>query len=353
MGNHTETDWPADAFSAVAHLGIKAHPHLLIIGAGPAGCATALRARQLGLSVTIVEAHRVPRPTPGETLHPGIEVIFEQLGIAGAVRNAGFHRHAGIWYESAGRREFAAYGSDETGPWLGFQAERIKLTQILWDTVRDRGAELILGHRVVSIGRGGDGNVLETDQGIRFRTPWVVDSTGRSSWLANALGTAVDYVSAPKVVTYGWCRNARLPDTNPVFQTCIDGWYWQAPLADGRVAWARLRNLVEHETTDRGAANSPESDKTLPGIDMTWRISQAVAGPGYFLTGDAAVLLDPSSSHGVLRAMMSGVLCAHVIGQVERRQISEANAARMYDDWLTGQFQHDVQQIRLMHASPT
>src|SRR6185295_6330859 len=46
---------------------------LLILGAGPAGCAAAMQARRAGLDVLLLDSSERPRPTPGETLHPGIE----------------------------------------------------------------------------------------------------------------------------------------------------------------------------------------------------------------------------------------------------------------------------------------
>ena len=52
---------------------------LLIIGAGPAGCAAAISARRRGLTVMMLEASAQPRRVPGETLHPGIEPLFARL----------------------------------------------------------------------------------------------------------------------------------------------------------------------------------------------------------------------------------------------------------------------------------
>ena len=53
---------------------------ILILGSGPAGCAAAITARRAGLTVLVVEAAARRKSEPGETLHPGIEPIFERLG---------------------------------------------------------------------------------------------------------------------------------------------------------------------------------------------------------------------------------------------------------------------------------
>jgi 2-polyprenyl-6-methoxyphenol hydroxylase-like FAD-dependent oxidoreductase len=115
---------------------------LLIVGAGPAGCAAAIAARRAGLRVAILETSARPLPTPGETLHPDTEPIFERLGVRQAVLAARFHRHRGVWIEWNAPRCFEAYGEDASGPWLGFQADRQKLNEILLAAALDLGAEL-------------------------------------------------------------------------------------------------------------------------------------------------------------------------------------------------------------------
>ncbi|MBJ8205870.1 FAD-dependent oxidoreductase, partial [Bacillus cereus] len=51
------------------------------------------------------------------------------------------------------------------------------------------------------------------------------------------------------------------------------------------------------------------------GADVTWRAISQPGGAGYFLVGDAAAVLDPASSHGVLKAIMSGMMAAHSLAQ--------------------------------------
>jgi flavin-dependent dehydrogenase len=80
--------------------------------------------------------------------------------------------------------------------------------------------------------------------------------------------------------------------------------------------------------------------------DVTWRFTRAAAGPGYFLVGDAAMVLDPTSSHGVLRALMSGMQAGHAIAQIIRGEIGELEAARSYNQWVVDWFHHDERRLR-------
>ncbi|MDQ3621182.1 MAG: FAD-dependent oxidoreductase, partial [Verrucomicrobiota bacterium] len=110
-----------------------------ILGAGPAGCALALMAVRAGLRVVLLEQQRYPKRRPGETLHPGAEPLFAQIGVWERIAAADFHRHHGVWVEWDAPRAFQSYGEDERGPWLGFQAERVRLDALLLAAVRGAG----------------------------------------------------------------------------------------------------------------------------------------------------------------------------------------------------------------------
>jgi hypothetical protein len=55
------------------------------------------------------------------------------------------------------------------------------------------------------------------------------------------------------------------------------------------------------------------------------------AGPGYFVTGDAACFLDPLLSTGVHLAMMSGLLAAASIASIRDGDVTEGEAISFYD----------------------
>jgi flavin-dependent dehydrogenase len=279
-----------------------------------------------------INAH--PRTAPGETLHPGIEPILNQLGIAQAVEEAGFHRHTGVWMEDAGERRFVPYGEDHRGPWRGFQVDRRIFGQILRRAAVDGGVTLIPDGRAGKVLMSGERVTgIEVADGRRYLSHWTIDATGRSAWLARKLGLEVVVRSQPLRVRFGWRRgNLKDLDGQPLFSFHEDGWEWQAPLGEGRVAWVKLRV--------GDPANPAEA-----GVDVTWRYRPDCAGPGYFLIGDAAAMLDPSSSHGVLRSLMSGILCSHLIAGCRQPAVEEAGATAAYRAWLLEQFAHDEQRL--------
>ncbi|MGH9719630.1 MAG: NAD(P)/FAD-dependent oxidoreductase [Bryobacteraceae bacterium] len=311
----------------------------VIIGAGPAGSAAAIHARRFGLSVVLLEASSRFRPAPGETLHPGVEPLFEQLGIRDAVLAGQFHRHRGIWIEWDGPRRFESYGEDDRGPWRGFQADRERLHTILLQAAVDAGAELVRPASPVAVLRDGVRVAGVEADGLRFFARWTADATGRRAWLARALELREERHSPPLYVRFGWNRDERADlDGQPLFAAHEQGWNWQAPLGD-RTAWAELR-------IDDAAERPPGGQ----GADLSWRIHRDSAGPGYFLLGDAAATLDPASSHGVLRALMSGVLAAHLAAGCVNRDLPEPVAFEEYRNWCEQQFETDIHALRTLYA---
>src|SRR5205823_6822156 len=106
---------------------------VLIVGGGPAGSAAAITCARAGLDVIVMESASFPRDHPGETLHPGIEVLLGRLGLSEEMDRADFLRSDGHHIDSNGRVEFVPYGSDQKGPWLGYHAWRADFDAILLD----------------------------------------------------------------------------------------------------------------------------------------------------------------------------------------------------------------------------
>jgi|SRR5271165_5254184 len=99
---------------------------VVVVGGGPGGSAAAIGCATRGLSVVICERERPDRDRPGETLHPGIESLLRQLGIADRLAEVVGARQAGIWIEWGGPRRFETFGGDASGPWTGEPFESVR-----------------------------------------------------------------------------------------------------------------------------------------------------------------------------------------------------------------------------------
>ena len=66
------------------------------------------------------------------------------------------------------------------------------------------------------------------------------------------------------------------------------------------------------------------------------------------MLGDAAAVIDPASSHGILRAMMSGIKAGDTIASIYHG-FPEIEAARNYNTWLTDWFNDDVRGLQALY----
>jgi flavin-dependent dehydrogenase len=325
-------------------------PSLLILGGGPAGASAAITARQAGLRVVVLERSRFPRDRPGDTLHPGIEPLLRSLGAWEGIESAGYIRHEGIWQSdgSGASRRFEPYGRNDSGPWSGLQVPRRDLDTQLLQAARRLGAEVRFGMTaedvIVSEGRV---RGVTTPQGP-IHARFTLDSTGGGHRLARRLGIVVRNYSTPLVARYGYVTGSSPAlDHAPEFRVEPGGWTWMARVGQGRYHWTRLA-IAEHARSlgppDEYAVLSPEGPPRAENV--TWRCADHLAGDGFFLSGDAAVVLDPATSRGVLRAIMTGTQAAHLASAVISGRVPGPEAATWYDGWLRNWFHRDLVALR-------
>jgi flavin-dependent dehydrogenase len=81
------------------------------------------------------------------------------------------------------------------------------------------------------------------------------------------------------------------------------------------------------------------------GADVTWRMATETACPGWFMVGDSAATLAPTSSHGVLKALMSGMMAGHLIAGVLDGKAPRDEAAMAYHAWVAGWFRTDAERL--------
>ena len=314
---------------------------VVILGGGPAGAAAALVLLQAEVPVTIVERSRFPRYRPGETLHPGIEPLLARLGAADILHAAGYVRHKGIWSAWGEPLRFVPYGEDSNGPWQGFQAIRSDFDRRLLERACEAGAVLMVAEAT--------GVLRSTDRGVRgaltsagtISADYIIDCTGSASTLARYLRIPVVRHSPQLIAKFGYVKG-KCDGPAPSIRSDSDGWTWIAEVEPDRFQWTRVSE--SHRRPALGwlppglHCLMAESSR---GADVSWRIAEIVAGPGYFLTGDAAAVLDPSSSHGVLRAIMSGMMAAHLAVQHLCAGADAVLCARYYHEWFTRWFRED------------
>ncbi len=317
---------------------------VVVVGAGVAGLMAAIAAATSGLSVRVLERGADLPAGPGETLHPGAGPIFRQFGILEEIEAAGGARPLGVETFLGGVRSRQGYGADGTGPWRGYQVPRRRLCEILARKAQALGVHVEYGVRVGGFEERSAG-------GLRIRRPdgavrcgWAIDASGAANWSARCARRPISRRSPPLLVAYGYGRpdrDAVDPDW-PIFAEEPWGRSWRAALGDGRTAFVDM--FCARDRTRR----APIAGERL--MDVTWRVSSDGAPVGRVLeVGDAAGRLDPSAGHGVLRAMMSAIMAAHLIAAARADRVAADDVAAMHRTWLLDWLSQDIAAI---HALP-
>ena len=156
--------------------------------------------------------------------------------------------------------------------------------------------------------------------------------------------------SPKRIAYYGYIRNSGFTPPDPLLIWDEKGWTWISQVKDNLTSWVRL-DLVAHRKIDPCWVprvlrdGQPISERKA--VDVTWRRAKTFAKYNCFLAGDAAFILDPGSSHGVLKAIMSGMMIAYLIN--ESNNSTKLHIMNYYNEWVTEQFNNDLKRLKELY----
>jgi flavin-dependent dehydrogenase len=335
---------------------------VLIIGGGPAGSTAAALLAQQGRRVVLLEKAHHPRFHVGESLLPANVPLFDKLGLREQVERIGMAKW-GVEFVSPNHAhcsllEFAdAWDKSQPYAW---QVRRSELDELLFRNAAERGAQALEGCRVQDVRFDAAGAVVQArcDDGSArtWRTRFVLDASGRDTFLANKLRSKVKYPQHNSSALFGHFTGAqRLPgklEGNITIFWFAHGWFWFIPLADGTtsigaVCWPyylKSRDKPLKEFFLDTIALAPQLAERLKGatlvddkVHATGNYSYSgthCSGERYLLLGDAYSFIDPVFSSGVYLAMVSAFEGAEVVATCLDRPQHEAVAARRRYDTL-------------------
>lgn len=330
----------------------------LVVGAGPAGCATAWHLARRGIRVLLVDAQAFPRSKPcGDAVSPGALPLLEEMGLAqrlsavGAARIPGWSIRArdGTWFHGRHR------DGGSRAPKEGIGLPRSELDQLLLSAALEAGARFLPRQRVFRlrvrqgrargvVARGPDG--AERELAARL----VVGADGLRSRVARLLGplTRGSRQRLALVGRFDRWNGGGVPRDAVAFgelRFVPDGVVGRAPLGGGR--W----NVTAVVPADRARDISTDAlafyrrrlaladlghlcDRELAGpLEVTgpFEVEPATtAAPGVLLAGDAAGYFDPLTGQGVYRALVGGRLAAAAAARLLARPEREAVELRRY-----------------------
>ncbi len=307
-----------------------------VLGAGPAGLATALALGKLApaLAVTVIDGGQPQLSLPFATLDRDAQPLLSRLGVWESFLEG---------ESTASRGTHAAWGNEElrphefffTPPRQGWRLDRRRFLALLRLFAAQEGVLLTrstgLSHAAEL--RDGTGVVLEIEHtgGARsIRSRFAVDATGRPARLARQLGARkvrFDHLVGSFVVLEG--EAGALEEADAFVEAHRQGWWYVARDDPGHVLAAFLTDadlarslgvgnadpwleLFEGSAARRRlAALNPHTEPRILALHCH-RLDQT-AGEDWLAVGDAAATVDPLTLPGISKAMGSGIEAAEAI----------------------------------------
>lgn len=323
----------------------SARPDVIVVGAGPAGAATAILLAEHGLHALVLERGARARPKIcGEYLSPEAGRVLDRLGVlktvdgAGAVALAGMRITAPDGTTITGR--YGAVGAFRPYREHALGVSRAILDGALLDRLRALPVDLREGVRVTDVVVEGGAvvgvaGIDGTGATHTFRAPLVVAADGRASTVAQRLGCRRPHrLARMALVTYV----SGLPDCRDFGEIYVDppDYGILNPLAPARInvslvvplahaaLWsdrledffvARVRQLPHLARRLAGARREAPLQAMGP---LAYRVTPPRPA-GVLLVGDAAGFYDPFTGEGIYTALRGAELAAEVIGRAVRR----------------------------------
>lgn len=309
---------------------------VLVVGGGPAGAVAAILLARWGRDVSLVSEASREGGLPGETMVPSAEALLDRLQLTNAIGECalpGPLEHGRCW--QTGQLTSERLQQQQRG----FRFLRPELDRWLQQQARDAGVEVMEGTRVCGeLPRSGSGEVTLDRGGERtsLAANLVIGATGRSS---SSPFLPVEVVEkSPEMITLStlidW--DARGEDRS-VIEAVAEGWIWWLPLTEGRASLALFCDPQEVRQRGRGevwrsalegargpAKNGPAlSDR---GTLATARVHRSIGG--LLLAGDAINAIDPLSSQGLEKAMVSAEATALAANTI---LLGDASSEQMVD----------------------
>jgi flavin-dependent dehydrogenase len=372
----------------------------IVIGGGPGGAACAATLARGGRHVLLLEQASTARDHVGESLSPSAWDAAARLGVGEQLRSAGFAPKMGATF---------AWG-DDPYPWTvayppaggqpsAYQVRRAEFDSILLGAAAAAGAEVRQGWRVREILRSsgqpcGVLAIAPDGEPVRLAAPWVVDASGSPGLLMTDLGRVPGPAELDNTAIWGYWRRDDEPapnggaanggaanggaanggaangGANSLLVGRQDRCIWYYPLdADARQVSVGLV-MRGGAPPDRGGGledfyrgevgSCTELLPVLAGAALAGQVqagdarayaSPQMAGPGWFLVGDAACFVDALLTPGVQLAIQQGTLAAQCLLTVLQRPEAQSGALELYDHVVRREYETFVELSRNMYGA--
>lgn len=324
-----------------------------IIGAGPAGAATAISLARRGYSAALIDKEKFPRDKLcGDFINPINWPIFRELGVESDIARLP-HEKVTVFRITACSGEEAqvplSLGNRAAPFALGVR--RSSLDYVLWEKAAREGVAVFDDCRVRELRREASRWVVEISAGHgpeQLSAPLLIGADGRNSWVAHHLGMSRAAQMRGRSVGYQLRIATRCHLQGEIGIHLFPGGYaGLVGLGDGTInlglaidkRWLPRQRQAEfvwksclpqnHRLKEILARSEPLED-TRSTYPVYFKPRRSVAD-GVLLVGDAARVTEPVSGEGMYYAMKSGQLAAATVHRAFCRGDVSAKYLRQYE----------------------
>jgi menaquinone-9 beta-reductase len=322
-----------------------------ILGAGLCGKAAAMQLAAAGLRVVCIEPEEGTRQEVGESLDWSGPELLKALGLPMEALVKGefatWKRHVTMKLRDGSSEHYVP------GAWLAEAPFRVELRTMHVDRLR-LDAELlrrtvasgvtVVCDTVVKVERDGDRvTAVHTADGARFSSPWFIDASGfASSLLPREFRLPAIQFGPAKVAIWTYFAISDLVEGTTLYMEPLRAeyldWVWEIPIGPQVVSvgyvttGAAMKARREHglgveDIFREQLLKFPRFGALLQAGPMgpcnvrafRSRVYDGLAGPNWFVAGEAASMVDPITANGVTAALRHAAEAVALILKYRKR----------------------------------
>lgn len=321
-----------------------------IVGAGPAGSATAIALARRGYDVALIDRQIFPREKLcGDFVNPINWPIFRDLGVEERLLTQSHTRVTGFRITSScGASAAATFSQLNRNRSFGLGLRRARLDHVLLQRAEETGATIRTGQRVKQISKPSRQWQLDMGAGESWRAKIIVGADGRNSRVAQQLGMNTRAATRGRSVGFQTHIDRSGGSDGQIEIHLFPGGYaGLVGVGDGTVSLGLAidksslpRVGVDRFLLTERLAKNPYLKTILRHCEDFSELRSAY--PVYFpkrrsfadaviLVGDAARVTEPVTGEGIYFAMRSGMLAAETLDRALCQGDLSANFLQSYE----------------------
>jgi flavin-dependent dehydrogenase len=318
---------------------------VIVIGGGLAGKAASLHLARAGLSVTCMEPADITRQAVGESLDWSAPDLLKSLGLPMeqlvSGRIATWKRHVTLHLRDGRSEQYMPSAWLARAPFRvelrTLHVDRERLDEELSDLATAQGVKLVRD-KVAGVEREGNRILsVKTVGGSTLAAQWFIDSSGFAApVLAREFKLREIEFGPPKVALWTYFTVPQAVEGTTLYMDPVPAeyldWVWEIPINPDTVSVGyvttgaatkvkREQGLSVDEIFQEQLKKHPHFAPMLTAgpigsLNVTsfrCRAHEGVAGPNWFITGEAASMVDPITANGVTAALRHAADAAALI----------------------------------------